>query len=367
MIRIVAVLEAATVTGPAKNLLSFAERARDDAEVTIATFRRGATPDNDPLLAAASAARVPVEVIEERARFERGQLASLRRIAAERHANVVQTHSVKSHFLVRLSGIWKKTPWAAFHHGYTATDFKMHAYNQFDRWSLRAARRIVTVSRAFAQELAAAGIEQRRITVIHNAADACLAARVASVDRAAVRARLRIEDGAPVVLAVGRFSREKGFGDLVEAAADVGLCVRLLFVGDGPDRLRIEQQAAARGVKVTFAGQVTDLAPYYAVATVLAMPSLSEGSPNVLLEAMSAGVPVVATAVGGVPEIVEDKREALLVPAKDPAQMAAGIRRLLDDPALADRIAAAARATAADRFSPEARTERLLALYRELA
>ena len=104
--------------------------------------------------------------------------ASLRRIVEQRAPNIVQTHNVKSHFLMRQSGLWRRQPWVAFHHGYTTTDLKMRVYNQLDRWSLRAAHCIITVSHAFARELARAGVPPERICVLHNSVSAGRAAHV---------------------------------------------------------------------------------------------------------------------------------------------------------------------------------------------
>ncbi len=356
MIRILALLEAVTVTGPAKNLFRFVETARElepgAIELSLAVFRRPPVED-DPLMQAASEAGIETDIVPERGRLDSNRVIELRVLAGIRKPDIIQTHSVKSHFLVRQSELWKKTPWIAFHHGYTATDFKMRLYNQLDRWSLRAARRVVTVSQAFAGELAARGVPPHRIAVIHNSSDP----RLAGI--------LRGEPGAErVVLAVGRLSREKAMADLVAALALLKNPPRLVIAGDGPERCRIEAAAAAAHLTLEMAGQVADMAPLYARADLVAIPSLSEGSPNVLLEALSAGVPVVATNVGGIPEMVQEGKSALLVPPSQPGLMAAAIQRVLNDRELASALSANGRQTVLTRFAPEKRARRLLEIYR---
>jgi len=172
--------------------------------------------------------------------------------------------------------------------------------------------------------------------------------------------------GEAIVLAVGRLSAEKGHADLMEAVAllDDVPGFRLVLVGDGPERARLEKQALGR--RVVMVGHQADVAPFYAAATLLALPSHSEGSPNVVLEAMAAGVSVAATEVGGVPEILENGRTGLLVPARDAAAMAAAIRRLLTEPDTRRALSSAASAEVEAHYTPEAYRESMIAFYERM-
>jgi glycosyltransferase involved in cell wall biosynthesis len=106
--------------------------------------------------------------------------------------------------------------------------------------------------------------------------------------------------------------------------------------------------------------------PFYGIADVAVLSSLSEGSPNAILEAIGAGVPVVATAVGGIPEIVTDGDSALLVPAGDAPRMAEALHSILTSPDLSQRLAARGREIAAIRHSPEARVQAICEVYRSV-
>ena len=176
-----------------------------------------------------------------------------------------------------------------------------------------------------------------------------------------------------MLLCVGRLSQEKGHADLIGAISilrrsDPKLKFKLLLVGDGPERQSLERAISALGVndQVRLAGQVSDVAPYYAIADLIAMPSHSEGSPNVLLEAMAAGVPVVATNVGGVPEIATAEENALLVPARDPIHFAEALRRVLTQPDVATKLSANAAARAAD-FTPASYARSVIRIYQDVA
>jgi glycosyltransferase involved in cell wall biosynthesis len=240
------------------------------------------------------------------------------------------------------------------------------AYNHVDRWSLRRAAHVVTTSEPFAATLAARGVAPGRITVLHNGV------RELGTDPAAVallRRSLGIAPSERVVLAVGRLSHEKGQAHLIRAAARWLAGARLVIVGDGHDRAMLEELAASLGLgsRVIFAGLSHNVAPYYALADVFVLPSLSEGSPNALLEAMASGLPIVATSVGGVPEIVFDEVTALLGAARDPQFLARAVDRLLGDDALARRLGRAAREVALKRYTPEGRAAVLGGLYAALA
>lgn len=363
-------MEATFVTGPAKNLIEFAQRSRipdgdlPGMEFSVATYQRGEDSAN-PFVDAARAAGIPVDLIQERGRFDFSVLPQLRAIVAARRPDIIQTHNVKTHFLMRYLGLAKTHRWIAFQHGYTTTDFKMRCYNQLDRWSLRAAHRVVTVCEAFAQDLMRKGIARSRISVQHNSVKPF--APVGEEAVAKLRATL---PPAPVLLTVGRLSQEKGHLDLIQALAlirrqwpaDAFHCI---IAGEGSERPRIEAAIAAEGLNsyVTLAGLQHDIRPYYAVADLVVMPSHSEGSPNALLEAMIAGKPIVATRVGGVPEIVTDDLTAILVERQNPQQLAAAIHRLLHDPGAAERLAANAQSVAIENYSPQAYRRSLARVY----
>jgi glycosyltransferase involved in cell wall biosynthesis len=139
--------------------------------------------------------------------------------------------------------------------------------------------------------------------------------------------------------------------------------------GEGPSRPDLERLAVELGLagRCQFHGAVADVPAFLAGLDICVLCSRSEGMPNVILEYMASGRPVVATAVGGVPEMVRDGVDGLLVPPGDAGRLADAWRRLLDDPALAARLAAAARARVRERYSKERTVERFERFYTGLA
>jgi glycosyltransferase involved in cell wall biosynthesis len=357
--RVLAFIEALGVTGPARNLLDTAPCI----DLHVATYRRAAASRAhhdgvDAFADAVKARGVPVHILVERHRFDPLLLRAVARTIGTVKPDLIQSHNIKSHAL--LACTHGRTPWVAFHHGYTDTDLKMRAYNRVDRWALRRASAVITPCSAFAADLASAGVDGSRVTIVHNAVRP-----PSPMDAAAARRALCLESE-HVVVAIGRLSREKGHDVLIDACAALPQPLRvrtaLVIAGDGPERPRLARLAAARGVRLRLDGYRDDVRPWYAAADVFVLPSRSEGSPNVLLEALAAGCPIVATRVGGVSEIAEDGVSASLVPADQPRALASAIESVLTTPALAARLAEGARRAAA-RFTPGSRMEALQAVY----
>ncbi len=242
----------------------------------------------------------------------------------------------------------------------------------------RLADRITANAEAVREWLVADGYDARRISVIRNGLDVTRFATPRAHD--GLRRELGLPAGAPIVAALSRLQPMKGLEDFLEASALVARRVpsaRFLVVGDNhvardgvvvPEveyRRRLEARARGLGIaeRVVFAGLRRDVPEVLAEVSVSVLPSLSEGLSNVLLESMAAGVPVVATRVGGNPEVVDDGRTGLLVPPREPAALAGAICTILENSRLADGFGAAGRRRVTEHFSNERMTGETERLY----
>ncbi|MGH7936556.1 MAG: glycosyltransferase, partial [Chthoniobacterales bacterium] len=184
-----------------------------------------------------------------------------------------------------------------------------------------------------------------------------------------LRRKLRLDGRTRVLLCVGRLSREKGHVDLIRTFPMMRLRagespLRLVLVGEGPERAEIEDLCRRLAITdaVTLAGQQDNVGDYYGIADVLLLPSHSEGCSNVLLEAMAAGVPVVATDVGGIPEVVTNGKNAILVKKQDAEALAEATIRLLRDRELRNRLVSSALEVVAQK-TPEMYFKSIAAVF----
>ena len=222
----------------------------------------------------------------------------------------------------------------------------------------RATRSLVDVwvanSAAAAADVAhTLGVPGQRIPVVPNAIDADHFVRSGAV-RAQVRAALGVDSASWVIGCVARLVPLKQIDLLIDAASAVRAHVReavLLIVGDGPARQQLTAYAAASGVRAIFTGERSDVADLLAACDVFAFPSSSEGQPNVVLEAMAAGLPIVVPAIPGIDELVEPDVSALVV-APGAAPLAEALTRLHRNPSEAAALGEAARLRVEQRFSP---------------
>lgn len=202
-----------------------------------------------------------------------------------------------------------------------------------------------------------------KVTVVRNGIDA---ERFCVAPDPRIRAQLAGPDNLPVVLSIGRLTEQKGYRYLIECARLLPE-VRFVIAGDGPDRVELERLAAELDPgRVSFLGPSDDVPALLANCDVFVLPSLYEGLPLSILEAMAAGKPVVATAVGGNAEALVSDRIGFLIPARDPAALAGAISAVLTDSKLAAALGTEARTRVQSHFSAREMVERLTGVYNDV-
>ena len=294
---------------------------------------------------------------------------ALRLRAIVRGADVVHTHTLAAaNTLARLTARTVGVP--VLSHLHIENHFRRATepvLRRLDNETARLCARLVAVSHDTRAAYERQGYPAGRIEVVHNGV-----APPPPRANGSVRAELGIPEDAPLVGEIARLCEVKGQRELIAALAQLP-DARLLLVGDdleqgGAFRAGLERDAERAGVRerVIFTGYRPDARALVGELDVLALPSWTEGLPLVVLEAMASARPVVATPVGGTPELVADGETGLLVPPRDPDALAAALRRLLADADLRRRLGEAGERRAREEFSLDAMCARVLAIYDEI-
>jgi glycosyltransferase involved in cell wall biosynthesis len=237
-------------------------------------------------------------------------------------------------------------------HGFTRGDLKNRVYEWMQRQTYRRFQAVVAVSDAIAEQLKRSGVPGDRIHLVPNA---CLPS-TELLERGEARARMGIDPEAFLVGWVGRLSAEKGvdvFLDAIPLLSD--LKMGYAIVGDGPERSLLEERLGEGEGRedVRWTGGLQGASKLFGAFDLFVLSSRTEGTPMVLLEAMAAGVPIITTRVGGVPDLVSEQ-EAILVRPSDPTALAAGIRAAFDDMEKSGQRVLAARRRLTTAFDADA-------------
>lgn len=310
--------------------------------------------------------------------YRLGTCRRLVRALESHHVDVVQSHLPQANFLALWVGrqhVARVHP--TIHNNLEFDDLDSRRWKRFARrrayrlmldWCDRSIAVSEQVRRGMAREL---GIDEalmaRRIVTIPNGVR--IGSTIDPREREALRERWGVAPDELLIAGAGRLVRQKNFEALVDALAalvDEPVPWSCVIAGEGAAMPSLEQRILGHGLasRVRLAGRLDNVQDLLMAADMFCLPSRFEGLPLVLLEALAAGLPVCATRIDGVADIVADDREAVLVAPDDVAALAEGLRQLLADPALRSRIGAAGRELAASRYGFERMMDSLEELYR---
>ncbi|MFZ1058678.1 MAG: glycosyltransferase family 4 protein [Candidatus Rokuibacteriota bacterium] len=303
-------------------------------------------------------------------------LVALYRLIRTERPQIVDTHTAKAGFLGRLAAHLAGVPVVihTYHghvlHGYYGP-LKTRLLRCMERVLARMTDRIIAVSEQVKRDLVAYGVANpEKITVMPLGFELKPLLESARY-RGGLRRELGLSNGAPLVGIVGRVFPIKNHRLFLDAAARVAAeekAARFVIVGDGVLRQKMEEHASALGIadRVIFTGWRRDLPRIYADLDVLVVSSDNEGTPVSAIEAMASGCPVVATRVGGLPDLIEEGETGYLVPPGDALALAGAIQRLLRDREAACRMGQTAQARVGARFTAERLLKDVECLYNEL-
>jgi glycosyltransferase involved in cell wall biosynthesis len=318
-------------------------------------------PESGPFVEKMTVRGIPTAVVDLAPLFNPFALMRLTRVLKRNHVTILQTHGARANVYGCLAAWLAGVPCvvSTVHNSirdYDVSFVKRWIYRRLLRLTLPWADRVICVSEALALDVlndcpAAASL----IRTVWNGVDRVWFSALGNRDK--IRREWCVGEG-PVLLTVARLANEKGHRFLIQALP--GLLTEwpslvCLFVGEGDSREALVDLARQNGVDQScrFVGARNDVVDWYAAADMVVLPSLSEGFPFVLLEALAMSRPVVATNVNGVPEIIRDGSTGVLVPPRNPKALEAALRTLLRDPCLAARLGRTGQQAVSIHFTAE--------------
>ena len=364
-LRVAALVATERVSGPGRQLTALAEHAAAaGVEFLVVVFHRRGRPT--PELARHLSDRgVPYQVVEDRGPLDWRLVANIGRLLRGWQPDIVQTHSYKATavaFALRALGAsWK---WVGCFHGLTTENRKTRFYHSVDQRLLGWADRVVVVSQEQVRHFVHC---ENKVRVVHNAT-LRLPTPLDPREHDRLDAQLQ-RLPRPVIGVVGRLSPEKGVDVFLEACSLLAFrrpAFSAIIAGDGPERERLEALCRRLSLerRVLFLSHVPNVGAVYGNLDLLVLPSRSEGLPNALLEGLQTDVPIVATRVGGIPEVIGSSPAAVLVPPESAVALADAMDAALTSGSTP--AAREARQEVARRFSISRRVADHLALYRDI-
>ncbi len=303
--------------GPERQLHYHAKYAKaDNTNVIISSFsENNQTPE---FITTIADDNLETHVFDVASAYDRSVIQKIKSYLQENSIDILCTHDYRTHFYGKSATKNIDTKWVAFSRGMTKENFKIKFFTFFEKYLLRKADYLVAVSESQKQKLIAQSIAADKIQTIHNAIDISL---VNNIETTSLRKRFNFPDDSVLLISGGRFSDEKGqiyFVQAAKLALEQNSKLRFVLFGDGPDVEKVKTYVNENNLsnKIICPGFEKNILGYLKDTDILVNPSLSEGLPNIVLEAMAAQIPVIATNVGGLPEIIDSDSNGILVPPK---------------------------------------------------
>lgn len=357
--------------GPEKQIVEHLKRLNSARyQGILASFLEGSDPNET--LKQAEIAGLKSFGIPISGRFDFRPLPKIIRLLRRERVDLLCTHGYRLTVMGWWAGRRVGIPVVAFSRGYTTENAKVAFYEWLDRRFLKRVNGIIFVSEGQRKRLESYGISGRRSWVIRNAVAVNSSTNSLSGDlRKEVLGRLGIPNAVEIVVSAGRLSPEKGHRYLVEAIGRLQGSLNhthFVFCGDGPCQKELEKRAKELGISqfCHFVGFRKDIKDIFQAMDFMVLPSLTEGLPNVVLEAFACAKPVVAADVGGVPEIVEDGVNGILVPPGRSDLLAEAIKNCLIAPEKRRAMGEAGYQKVKSEFTFESQTQKLEAIYTEV-
>jgi len=353
--------------GPERQIHFHAKHAlRSELDIRVSSFSEGTkAPD---FLKKIADDNIETKLFDVKSAYDNTSVKLIRKYLEDNHIDILCTHEYRSHFYGFRACKGAPTKWVAFSRGMTTENIKVKIFTYLEKYFIKKADHVVAVSESQRQKLVKQSISAQNITTIHNAIDLSYVNSISSIS---IRDRFSFDQDVFISISAGRFSEEKGQFYLVKAA-EIAIRknekLRFVLFGDGPDLPKIQAYIKDKdlGGYIICPGFEVNILGFIKSADLLVNPSLSEGLPNVVLEALASETPVIITNVGGHPEIVTDGINGYLVEPKSISELSEKVLKLAESEEILKGFSVESLKVLNEKFTFESQNEKLLGLYAHL-
>lgn len=333
--------------------------------ITVGVLRNSRNP-NLELSAKAAGRSINTAVFECNGKFDLNTISAIGSYVRDGSIDIVHSHGYKANIYAVLSNRKNRRPLVTTCHNWIVSNARMGFYTRLDKIFLKRFDAVVPVSETVESLLRDAKVDSRKVHLVENGIN--ISRFLKAGEAKGLRGALGIDARSKVIGAVGRLTGEKGHSVLLQSARmvlDSHENCFFVIVGDGRLRGELEEQARAAGIgeRVVFTGARSDIPELLSMMDVFVLPSLTEGQPMALLEAMAAGKAIVASDVGDVKKLLKDGQLGAVTRPGDPASCSSGILHYLDDPSAAEKTGAMAQKEAVERHSSGKMASEYLRVY----
>lgn len=317
------------------------------------------------LTEAARRLEIPCQALRYSHRFSPAIVRQFLRYLDKHKIDIIHAHGYRENILAGLGIYFRNVATISTAHGWITGPLR----TQIDLWALKPLHRIIAVSPTVQEKLLAAGIKNEKVVLLLNAVN--LEQFCRRLPSSTLQKQFDLPDEALIIGTAARLSPEKGINDLIRAAPSVVKKyphVKFLIVGDGPQRAELEKLTAALNLTaaIRFSGYQENMAAIYNLMHLYVSPSLQEAMPKSILEAAASELPIIATAVGGVAQIVQSGVTGILLPAGEPQRLANAIIDLIQDHCRREQYGRNARELVRAKYSETEAMKKLESLYEEV-
>lgn len=370
MINILHLRDTHEIGGPGKTILETVSHIDNSRfKLHIGVFKTRREKEDSPFVTEGRRRGFSVHSIDSFNQFDPRIVLGVIRLVNELGIDLIHTHETKSDIIGLMAARCSGRPVITTVHGWIFNTLKQRIYIGMDKKSLRYFDRVIAVSEKMRNELLACSVPRERIDLLHNGI--VVENYKNSGKRGFLNTLAQCAKNRPVIGTVGRLSREKGHRDLVIAVSLIlkqGLDISCFIIGDGPEREHLEKLISDLSLQnnVFLTGYLREPQRAIEDLDLFVLPSYTEGLPNVVLESLLMDVPVIATRVGGTPDVIENGTHGVLVEPGSPADLAAAITDFSGDPKKYRLMAQAGKNQVITRFNFTNRTRQLENIYEDV-